>query len=298
MTARTVDIIVCTFRRAALRTALDSLMAQKVSADVRLRVIVVDNDTVPSARKIAVAAAKAAPFRICYIHAPAGNISLARNAGLEAAVGDWIAFLDDDEVAPPDWVARLTEAAQAARADAVFGPAVAVYPEDAPGWIQAGDYHSNTPVAIDGAVKTGHTCNALLRWEGSEWQGCRFALSRGRSGGEDTAFFYEVAGLGACLAAAPDAPVFEPVAPQRLTLHWLLRRRFRMGQSHVSGAVGPFARLELMLLALAKSGFCAAMMGAYAMDGPRWRFWLLRGALHCGVVAGCFGLPERAHYGV
>ena len=41
---------------------------------------------------------------ISYIHAPARNISIARNACVEAATGKWIAFIDDDELASENWL--------------------------------------------------------------------------------------------------------------------------------------------------------------------------------------------------
>ena len=49
-----------------------------------------------------------------------------RNAGFANARGRFLALIDDDEQASPDWLAHLTRAQRTCDADVVFGP---VYPE-------------------------------------------------------------------------------------------------------------------------------------------------------------------------
>ncbi|MDR0881963.1 MAG: glycosyltransferase, partial [Candidatus Adiutrix sp.] len=48
-------------------------------------------------------------------------LGAARNSGIEAASGEYIIFLDDDNIALPDMVSRYVAAAQYSRADAVSG---------------------------------------------------------------------------------------------------------------------------------------------------------------------------------
>jgi succinoglycan biosynthesis protein ExoM len=51
-----------------------------------------------------------APFPVYYVHEPICGIARARNAALDKATelgADWIAMLDDDEVADPRWLANL-----------------------------------------------------------------------------------------------------------------------------------------------------------------------------------------------
>src|SRR4051794_4289515 len=84
-----VDVGVCTFRRAAVAETLASVGAQALPDHIRLRVIVADNDETPSAEAVVRAAAEAYGLDLVYVHAPSRNISLARNACLEAASGDF-----------------------------------------------------------------------------------------------------------------------------------------------------------------------------------------------------------------
>ena len=71
-----------------------------------MRLVIADNDDTDSAREVVAQAAQTAPFPCHYIHAPARNISLARNACLDAATArqGLIVSLDDDEtVMPTGW---------------------------------------------------------------------------------------------------------------------------------------------------------------------------------------------------
>lgn len=295
--SKTVDILLCTFRRPSVADTLRSLAGQKGLGDTSLRVIIADNDSTPSAQGLVSALKAEIPFDVLYLHAPERNISIARNACLDAAEADWIAFIDDDETAPEDWIATLLQEAGQAGMDAMIAPALAQYEAGAPAWMAEGNYHSNLPVRRNGEVTTGHTCNALLRWAGTPWSVVRFDLSRGRSGGEDTAFFFEVRAKGARLGATDKAAVTEPVDPKRLRMGWILRRKFRAGQSYASSARSAAARGILALSATAKAAVSAlAVLCTFWSPGRR-NFWFLRAALHLGVVAGCLSLPEPQSYG-
>lgn len=292
-----IELCICTFRRPHIVETLKSVDAGGVPAGVTLAITVIDNDDVPSAEvRVAEAAAQmSTPVR--YIHAPGANISIARNAGLDAARAEWLAFLDDDEISQPGWLAALVARQGATGADAVFGPSRALYGDGAPDWMVRGDFHSQVVEPRDGEVQTGHTCNALLRWAGTDWEQERFDLERGRSGGEDTEFFFRLHRRGARFAVAPDATVTEEVPPSRATLRWLRQRRYRMGQSYSASATGAAARARLFVTAAGKAGYCHLVAVAALLDRERRAFWLLRGALHLGVCAGCLRLPERTLYG-
>jgi glycosyltransferase involved in cell wall biosynthesis len=119
-----VDICICTFRRETLADALLSIARLRVPEGVSLRVIVADNDEVPSARSRVTALADGFPHELVYVHAPARNISVARNACLEAAKGDFLAFVDDDETVTEGWFAYLLETALAIGAGAALSTAV------------------------------------------------------------------------------------------------------------------------------------------------------------------------------
>ena len=297
MTIR-IDIAVCTFRREALSETLASLAHVIVPPDVRLGIIVADNDVEPSARARVEAAKTRLAMDVRYAHCPAGNISIARNACLDNSTADFLAFVDDDETVEPQWLDRLLTEAEKENADVVLGPVRALYAADAPGWMRRGDFHSTRPVWLGGEIRTGYTCNVLMRLAAPSIAGRRFDLALGRSGGEDTIFFDQVHAAGGRIAFASEAWVDEPVPPSRATFAWLARRRLRMGQTHGRLlAERQENRIAAASLAAAKCTACFAGAAALvARPVPRNRF-LLRGLLHAGVVGGLFGARAIEPYG-
>ncbi|WP_317961123.1 glycosyltransferase family 2 protein [Phaeobacter inhibens] len=299
-----ISILLCTYRRRSVVATLESLAALRAPTGYTIDIVVADNDEAPYSEHWV--RGTTASWPVSYIHAPARNISVARNACLALArkrQSDWIAFVDDDEVVPADWIEQLMRRAVETRADVISGPAIARYPTDAPGWMVDQDWHSNWP-ELRRPMQTGaeqpqtaHSCNALMRFAGQPWEGEVFDLHRGTSGGEDTAYFFALSHMGAQFAVCAEAPVFEEVAPERLRLGWLAKRRFRMGQSYASGAPGSLARMRLAGAALAKVVYCAGAALPALPSEARRNFWLLRGVLHLGVLAGCCALPQPRIYG-
>jgi succinoglycan biosynthesis protein ExoM len=296
-----IDIGICTFRRPRLEQTLRSLAGLHVPAEAMLRIVVADNDAAPSARALVYALAASLPFEIRYVHCPASNISLARNACLEATNGDFLIFMDDDqEVVSSDWLTELLSAANASGADVVLGPVLAIYGEGAPRWMREGDFHSTRPVQVEGEIRTGYSGNTLLRLSSPMVAGRRFSLPLGRSGGEDTDYFTRLHRAGGRIAFAPGAVAREPVPVSRASFAWLAKRRFRSGQTHGRLAGEGLTRTALarqVLLAVAKAGYCLGAAAATAPFAPRRNHHALRGVLHAGAVVGLLGGGEIQQYG-
>lgn len=291
-----VDVCVCTFRREHLAETLKSIAAN-AGPMVNLRVIVADNDTVPSAQKLTEAFAREAGFPVRYLHAPATNISLARNACLDAASAEFVAFVDDDETVDPGWLEALLQTAKTTSADVVLGPVAAVYGPGAPDWMREGDFHSTLPAYVGDVIQTGYAGNVLLRRR-QPFSSLRFDLSLGSSGGEDTEYFYRLYDLGGRISFAPGAVAHEPVSAGRVSLEWLMRRRLRSGQTYGLRLVRTSrAGWWAFALASAKVVYCLAMVGPNLFSPVRWRRYLLRAALHIGVVGGLLRARQPRLYG-
>ncbi len=288
-----VEVGVCTFRRLAVQETLLSLARQTLPPGVVVGVIVADNDETAEAEHRVRETAASAGLNLTYVHAPARNISLARNACLDAASGDFLAFLDDDETASPHWLAALLAEAERGDWDAVLGPVDAVYEPDAPAWMRAESVHSTRPVEVGGRILKGYAGNVLIRRSAIEGRSLRFDLARGRQGGEDDDFFYRLTDSGGRIGFAPEALAFEPVPRARTSLRWLLKRSFRTGQTHgarlAAGRSGVARVGQLLLAALKVAASVAGGLLSVASPSRRNR-WLLRAFLHAGVVARLLGV--------
>ncbi|UVK39152.1 glycosyltransferase [Mesorhizobium sp. AR10] len=298
---RSIDICVCTFRRPELADTLRSIAALAMPSGFDIGVIVADNDDTPTAQKLVTTLAQELKLPIRYRHAPARNISIARNACLDASTSDFAAFIDDDETASPQWLAELVATAEASGAAAVLGPVRALYGADAPDWMRKGDFHSTLPVWVHGEIRTGYTCNVLLRMGDDSLRGRRFSLARGQTGGEDTEFFDHMVKAGGCIAFAPEAWVDEVVPRARAAFDWLRRRRFRFGQTHghlLGNNASGVRRAKEVGLASAKAAYCFASAIVTAVSPVRRNRSVLRGIMHVGVVSGLVGISEIRQYGL
>lgn len=237
-----VSVIVPTMGRpASLDRAIRSVLAQTRRDGVEL--IVVDNDPTGSAKTTVAACAEGAPFPVGYVAEPAPGVSNARNAGLAAAQGALIAFLDDDESAPERWLERLLAAQGEFQADVVFGPVDADLPPGARrhrAFLQR--FFSRVGPEQSGPSPDYHGCgNCLIRRAALPDPVRPFAVARNRIGGEDDLLFGAMQALGARFAWAANAGVTEHVPDSRATLTYALRRGFAYGQgpSSACAAAGP-----------------------------------------------------------
>ncbi len=207
-----------------------------------------------------------------------------------------MAFLDDDEVADPQWLAALLVEMRRGFGDVVFGPVQARYGEDAPAWARRADLHSVRPVIrAGGRIETGYSGNVLIRRE--VIGRIRFEIALGRSGGEDTHFFTALRAAGARLTYCPAAIAYENVTAARAQLRWLLKRAFRSGQVHgrsLGERSGARSRHVAVAAAKALYFFLAAALRVGSASG--WRRFLVRAALHAGVVAKLLGVRELQLY--
>ncbi|GAA1744990.1 glycosyltransferase family 2 protein [Aeromicrobium alkaliterrae] len=212
-----------------LRALLDSLASVRVPDRYRLRVVVVDNGvrpTVPDDRD-----------GVTVVHEEAPGIVPARNRSIEVALAadPWaVAFVDDDEIVPAEWLTNLVEAQEKFSADVVTGPVDYVLPPGTPRTPAVARRfatlrHAHGP--YEGTVATNNTL-VLAHWfEGPS--GLRFDPTFNGTGGEDVELFRRLRAQGGFVAWAPDSAVTELVPADRATPHALRQRALRNGQLEV-----------------------------------------------------------------
>lgn len=302
----TISLCIATYRRPdRLKALLDDLCQQQLLPS---EVVVVDNDATGSARAVVVGQRKSgAPFPILYDIQPLKNISLTRNCTVALATGDWLAFIDDDERAPADWLKRLAGAVVRFNADGALGPVIPVVPVEAPQWIRYGRFYDWA------RMKTGTVIpfnklrfgNVILRGAMLRSSPTIFDPNYGLTGGEDGDLLGRLVQQGARIVWCDEAVVQEPVEASRLSLRWLLLRALRGGQDfarhRLAGRFGDITaagRVQLFLRALAQTFMAAGLALVY---WPRGRhhavYWLLKLSANVGKMSIFMGWHYREYGG-
>ncbi|TKB48191.1 glycosyltransferase family 2 protein [Ferrimonas sediminicola] len=231
MTA-TISVCLCTYKRPQLLDTLSSLQAQRLPPGVAMEISIADNDAQGSAKALVDRFRRSVTFKVLYEVQPEKNISCARNTTVKNASGDWLAFIDDDEIAEPDWLASLLACAQAHDADVVLGAVQIHYPPQTPEWILEGDYFRKFTPPTGTVMNVGSTCNALVNRRVLPDPEAPFDIRFGITGGGDTQFFNRMHRSGAKIVACREARVSETVEENRLNRDYLMRKATRIGETY------------------------------------------------------------------
>ncbi len=228
----TIDVCIATYKRPnGLKNLLVSLAGQKLTG-LNMRVIVVDNDSAASARSVAETFKTNSTFDVIYDIEPRQGISYARNRAIQNVKSEYFAFIDDDEIAEPNWLMELFNAMNKSNVDVVFGKVQSILPGNAPKWAKSHPCFVR-PILVTGkVVTTGYTSNVLIHAAALGTPPQLFDPAYGLTGGGDTEFFYRLSKLGGKLIQGNEGIVNEPVPNQRLTIGWVCRRGFRSGQTN------------------------------------------------------------------
>jgi succinoglycan biosynthesis protein ExoM len=242
----TVDVCVASYKRPELlANLLQALIAQETDGELRFRIIVADNDAARSAEPV-VRSFRGRGVDLLYGVEPEQSISLARNKSLSLATADLIATTDDDLLPDRRWLVTLYRALRAYGADVVHGP---VLPEFLPG---TPAYIRECPVfnrpdpptgATSGYVYT--TASSLFRRALVAHLDAPFDPRFGRTGGEDSAFFNALEKRSARMVWCHEARVIGPIPAARANLRWLIKRRFRYGNTQPINGAKPIAGGEV-----------------------------------------------------
>ena len=286
-----ITILIPTLRRPeSLARSLRSAIAQAESAPELTEIVVVDNAPEGSAAPVVAGLSGGAGPRVISVHEPRPGVATARNAGLAAASGELIAFLDDDEEAPAGWLAGLLSVHREHGADVTFSPIRGVAP-DAPSW--AAEYlerlFSRTGPAESGMIEEPYGCGASLMTRRTALAGAApFDAGQDQTGGEDDVLFRKLKAQGRRFAWAADAWVWEHAPAHRATLRYALKRAFAYGQSPCQAASArrdPFGIAKWMLIGAAQTvvfgGLAAA---AFVLRRRKWIELLDRAARGLGKV--------------
>ena len=239
-----LSLVIATYNRAEqLLTTLRSVAAQS-KASAQWECIVVDNNSEDNTKEcVAAFIAEHQNLNIRYHFEQKQGLSFARNAGIEQAQGDIIAFIDDDERIVPDFIGAYINLFDShPTAMAAGGKIIAEYPTGRPRWMSHyterpianpmdfGDYVRTFP---KGRIPGGG--NMAMRREVFNKIGL-FNTSLGRTGksligGEESDLFERIAEAGMECYYEPRAVMYHIIPAEKLTESYFERLCYNTGTS-------------------------------------------------------------------
>ncbi|MCH2133540.1 MAG: glycosyltransferase family 2 protein [Phycisphaerales bacterium] len=284
-----ISVCISTFHRhEGLEAVLQSVKALDFPGETpELSIVVVNNDpddAVPES--ICSARSGDFPGGITYLTEHRRGLSFPRNRALDHAVAncDFIAFIDDDSIARPGWLAELLKVQATTDADVVTGPVVPNYEVAPEPWLVDGGFFAPQVFPTGQVMKHAFTNNVIIKSEFLQRTGLRFDPNRALTGGEDTHFFKRVHRAGATIVWAADSIVEDLVIESRMSADWLVRRQRREGMSTGSTDRELADSVLVVPVILAKSvvwigrGSIRYLVGlikgrAYRVRGRMWIAW-------------------------
>jgi glycosyltransferase involved in cell wall biosynthesis len=243
-----ITVCVCTHDRPDyLRDCLDGMRNQTVGAD-EFRILVVDSGS-SGAVAVELATIVAGVPNASLLRVDRPGLSLARNEAAREVASGYIAYIDDDAVPAPDWVAMIARAISATpREPAMIGgrilplweaPLPRWWPPSLRGVLSiieaegAGEYRrpeTAQKLSPYGANMIVHV-PSLLAAGG-------FPEAFGRTGktllsDEETVLAWRLQDAGHCIRYDSRIVVHHQIQAQRLTPQWLFSRMYWQGASRV-----------------------------------------------------------------
>lgn len=284
-------------RPEGLRRLVTSLAAQTGLDGLRTALVVVDNDPEGSAREVADEARDLLGWPVTYtVEAEPGIPAVRRRivATALATGADALVFIDDDEQAPPGWLATLVGRWQGSAADCVTGPVRRRLPAGAPSWARGSDLFDPT-----GRHRTGermgkaYTGNVLVSRAVLEALDTPFDDAFRHTGSSDLHFFLRAVREGFTIQWCEEAVVEEDISAARLTWSWYVRRAYRSGAGDAVARrlldPGPVTTVMVLVRAAARIGVGLLLIPVLIVRPGLRSLAVRRLASGVGTVAGLLG---------
>ena len=257
-----ISAVVCTHNRAAyVRKALQSLVDQSLPLELH-EIIVVDNASQDDTKQVISEFSNAANLR--YLYEPVIGLSRARNTGWRNAQGTYVAYLDDDAIACPGWLAKFLSVFETVtpRPGSIGGKVDGIWEAPRPDWLSDKmlgflaivDWSDVPTVVNEGQWLPG--CNVAYPRELLQKAG-GFREDLGKQGieprqNDEIYLRHQLDSWGLCSMYHPEIVVGHHVPPSRLTKRYFRQITYWTGLSDAimlnpDGRLTPALRARLGL---------------------------------------------------
>jgi glucosyl-dolichyl phosphate glucuronosyltransferase len=237
------SVVTYTFNREKLLAqVMESVCSQSVSSDLY-----------DGTRSVVENCAAKFP-NVRYVWEKKQGSSAARNRGWREAIGDYVAFIDDDAKAPATWLQVAESVIRDQTPDVMGGPVYPFYLSPKPVWYKdeyATFSNGDQPRVLNGMNEFFSGSNLFVRRRLLEELGGfdeRFGMFGNRLGyGEETAFLSQVRSRtsDAIIFYEPKLYSFHLVRPEKYALSWQLRSRLVLGRYNYQANGDNVPKLQL-----------------------------------------------------
>lgn len=239
-----ISAIICTLNRAAyLQKAVQSLVEQTLPQE-QYEIIVVDNGSTDNTESTV------EDFRhfenLHYIYEPIMGLSQARNTGWQNAQGEYVAYMDDDAIATPEWLQRIIQAFDNMQPSpgSVGGRVIPIWEVERPAWLPTEleralsivDWSEKPTFLTEDYQFLAGTNVAYPREILERVGGFSTNLGRKASGllsSEEILLKRQLERHNLGIYYDPDISVYHHIPAERLSKRWFYRRAFWQGVSDV-----------------------------------------------------------------
>ena len=229
-----ITIAIATFNRSGLlKRALESLCALHLSDEYQMEIVVIDNGSTDDTRET-VQSMSSQPIPIRWVFEERAGLPFARNRAVHEALGEWIAFFDDDQLVVANWLEILYQTVKTERLECAGGartlrietegspPILPIFTRMLLGEILASEPHFYH--------KQHLPCTGNVLIAKSVFDRIGIFDETVLDGGEDTDFFNRMLDAGIRAKYVPSAIVEHIIAPRRLEHDYLELIAFRHGR--------------------------------------------------------------------
>jgi glycosyltransferase involved in cell wall biosynthesis len=191
--------------------------------------VVADNDGLRSAEPPVSDFAATSNIGVKYCVEPRQGIALARNKAVQNATGDYIAFIDDDELPERNWLQSLFATCDKYGVDGVLGPVKPCFGDGVPRWIVKGRFYDRPCYETGFVLAHGQTRTGNVLVKEHVFRGTDSPFRHEFRSGEDVDFFRRAIEQRRVFIWCNEAVVYEAVPPTRWKRKYLLRKALLRG---------------------------------------------------------------------
>ena len=290
-----ISVCICTYKRPMLLgRLLEELGRQETDGQFTYSIVVAENDESQSARTVVSEFAARSDIAVKYCVQPRRSIALTRNAAVENASGEFIAFIDDDEFPTERWLLTLLRACNKHEVDGVLGPVMPYFEENTPKWVVKGGFYDRPrhPTGLRLVSSQTRTGNVLMERRSFE-EGERFNPEF--LAASDQEFFGRMIAKGCIFSWCNEATVYEVVPPERCRPSFLIRRAVFRGA--FSRRLARSSLTPFVLSLIAAPAYAAALPLTLVSGQAQFMKYVFKLCYHMGRLLALLGInPVKEPY--